>query len=100
MSDDNVISLPFPKIAQTQIRPLSFDDATALMAAALSRMQKPMGCLMIFWDEQGVMSVSDNRGQLYTPEQLQWMVYGMAHLKGRGVINPVGQSGDVPPVGA
>ena len=101
MSDDNIVKVDFPKGQPREIAGLTPAEVNALMAVAYSRITKPvMGCLLVFWDADGVMSVSDNRGQSYTPDQLNWMTYGMAHLKGRGVVNSTSTGGPVLPEGA
>lgn len=99
MSDDNVIQFrtDFPKTAQ--IPALTAHEVAHLTEVAYARMAKPvMGCLLLFWDENGVMSVSDNRGNLFTAEQLQWLTYGVAHMKGRGIVQPVPVGGNVTPL--
>lgn len=104
MSDDNNVidfatRVEFPKAQQPPIEGMSMGDVNTLCSIALARMNGPvLGCLMVFWDANGVMSVSDNRGHCYTAEQLQWMTFGMAHLKGRGIPQPVPTGGAVTPL--
>ena len=71
---------------------------THCMEGAQRLLTGPMaGCMVLVWDAGGIGMQCDNRAGMYTQEQLMWLAYGLAHLKGRGVVNPQATTGYNPP---